>query len=120
MVDDAKRALDIYGPVLSAIKGKMTRRCPKTDHMKPLLPIPLDVLNAHSHVDVSLDIMKVQGILFLVLLQANHQFCTTEGHRNKVNLRANYRRHQEDSQDVPSKGARIKLKLYTKVLLDQV
>jgi ribosomal protein L15 len=65
-VDDAKRALTIYGPDIATIKGKTTRtdaadRVPTFE----AVPLPPTIMEHHRNVTLCVDFFFVQGLTFL-------------------------------------------------------
>ena len=82
-IDDAKRALHIYGPDVSHLKGKTTRRRPEPIPITDLVPIPEDVLAAQKYVNLSMVYFFVQGIPVLHTISRNFHFQTVEFLLNK-------------------------------------
>ena len=64
-VDDAKRALHIYGPDGESLKGKMTRRRPQRIGEAIMINIPDTIKELHPTISLSADYFFVQGIAFL-------------------------------------------------------
>jgi len=64
-VDDAKRALLIYGPNVAALKGKTTKG--PSQHVPTFNPVQIQgfILQHHSDVTLCMDIFYVQGHPFL-------------------------------------------------------
>jgi hypothetical protein len=63
--DDAKRALQIYGPEVATIKGKTTRQSPVSITHKINIPIPLTIQDTHPTINLSADYFYVQEVPFL-------------------------------------------------------
>jgi hypothetical protein len=62
-IDDVKNAAKIYGPDLAAIKGRTTRkegRGPINDYME----IPEEFIEAHKDIELTMDIVTVEGLKF--------------------------------------------------------
>jgi hypothetical protein len=74
-VDDAKRAMLIYGPDLATIKGKTTRGKP-TPHVASLqaVSIPAPILEHHREVTLCIDLFFVQGQAFLHTISCKLQY----------------------------------------------
>ena len=64
-VDDAKRALHIYGPDVESLKGKTVRNTPNAIEDMTRVDIPETLKDLHPHVNLSADYFFVQGIAFL-------------------------------------------------------
>jgi hypothetical protein len=73
-IDDAKRALLIYGPDLATIKGKTTKGSP-APHTPSFLavPIPAPILEHHKDVTLCVDFFFVQGQAFLHIISRKIQ-----------------------------------------------
>jgi hypothetical protein len=88
-VDDAKRALIIYGPDLAAIKGKTTRG-KLTPHVPSFVavPIPAPILEHHHQVTLCVDFFFVQGQAFLHTISRNiqHRIVDAVPDRTKVTI----------------------------------
>jgi hypothetical protein len=74
-VDDAKRAMLIYGPDLATIKGKTTRG-KFVPHVKSFqaVPITAPVLKHHHDVTLCIDFLFVQGQAFLHTISRKLQY----------------------------------------------
>jgi hypothetical protein len=62
-IDDVKNAAKIYGPDLAAIKGRTTRkegRGPINDYVE----IPEEFIEAHKDIELTMDIVTVEGLKF--------------------------------------------------------
>jgi hypothetical protein len=85
-VDDAKRALLIYGPDLATLKGKTTRGQP-TPHVPSFVAvsIPAPILEHHSNVTICADFFFVQGQAFLHFIsrKIHHRIAYPVNDRNK-------------------------------------
>ena len=82
-LDDAKRALHIYGPDTAHLQGKTTRDRPAPIPITDLTPIPRDVIEAQRFVNLSMDYFFVQGIPALHTISRNIHFRTVEFLLNK-------------------------------------
>ena len=82
-IDDAKRALHIYGPDPAHLKGKTTRRKPAAIPITDLTPLPEEVVAAQRFVNLSMDYFFVQGIPILHTISKNFHFRTVEFFLNK-------------------------------------
>jgi hypothetical protein len=87
-VDDAKRALLIYGPDVAAIKGKTTKG--PSQHVPTFNPVqvPGFILQHHSDVTLCMDIFYVKGHPFFHTISRKVQFRTVAPvlNRNKATL----------------------------------
>jgi len=87
-VDDAKRALLIYGPDVAALKGKTTKG--PSQHVPTFNPVrvPGFILQHHSDVTLCVDIFYVQGHPFFHTISRKVQFRTVAPvlNRNKATL----------------------------------
>jgi hypothetical protein len=63
-VEDAKRAVLIYGSDTGALQGKLTKTAPEHVPTLSLLTLPDSILQYHREVTVCIDIFYVNGILF--------------------------------------------------------
>ena len=80
-IEDILIAEKIYGPDVSGLKGKTTRRKPprvETDYVA----LPPDILKNHGKVVLSADILFVQGYPFFVTISRNIKFNTVEDLNN--------------------------------------
>jgi len=77
-VEDANRALHIYGPDVAALRGKTTRTTPT--HVPPdqIRPLPLDIIQAHGNITICSDIFFVDGHAFFSTISHNINFITLE------------------------------------------
>jgi hypothetical protein len=76
--DDANRAVKIYGPDISTLRGKTVRTTPDhipSDQQEQLLP---EILKEHSQVTLCIDLMDVDTHVFLVTVSRNLHFITME------------------------------------------
>jgi hypothetical protein len=73
-VDDANRALQIYGPDLAALRGKTVRR--QIDHVPSNQsdPVLSSILMDHGNVTLCLDILFVDGLIFVATVSRNLLF----------------------------------------------
>ena len=82
-VDDAKRCLHIYGPVIAHLQGKTTRRKANAIPITNLIDIPREVVKAQQFVNLSADYFFIQGIPVLHTISRNFNFRTVEFLINK-------------------------------------
>ena len=76
-VDDINRAEKIYGPNITALKGKTVRSKPevvKTDYVN----VPRSILENNSTTALAADISVVNKIPFFALISRNVKFTTAE------------------------------------------
>jgi hypothetical protein len=76
-LDDAHRALAIYGPDVAALKGKTTRTtaAPRAPTFAAV-PLPSTVLAHHQNVTLCVDFFLVQGLCFLHTISRDIGFRT--------------------------------------------
>ena len=79
-VDDAKRALHIYGPDVEALKGKQTRARASKIVDGQRIEIPDTIKDLHPHIHLSADYFFVQGIAFLHSISRGYNMRTVEQH----------------------------------------
>ena len=79
---DIANAEHIYGPNLSALKGKTVRR-PVPIGRQHTEPVPKHILDAHGSYDLTADIMFVNKIPFLVTLSRGLRFGTVPALPNR-------------------------------------
>ena len=77
-VDDAKRALHIYGPDVESLKGKTVRNRPVPIEDMTRVDIPNTIKILHPRVNLSADFFFVQGIAFLHSISRGYDFRTIE------------------------------------------
>ena len=77
-VDDAKRALHIYGPDVEDLNGKTVRGKPNILEKSVMVTIPDTIIELHPRVDLSADYFFVQGIGFLHSISGGYNFRTVE------------------------------------------
>ena len=82
-LDDTKRALHIYGPHLAHLKGKTVRKKPNPIEITDFVPLPKQILQAQSFINLSVDYFFVQGIPVLHSISHNIHFRTVEFLMNK-------------------------------------
>jgi len=82
MVDDARRAVTIYGPDVPAIKGKAVKSDPV--HVPTSTPsaVPMPILSDHSHVTLCIDFFFIQGLLFFHTISRKLKFHTVSAVKN--------------------------------------
>lgn len=89
-IDDAKRALIIYGPDVAVLKGKTTRgKSPSVPITMPI-HVPESILKFHQQVHLCADIFYVQGIRFFHTISKKLKFrtiSTIESRKHPVLLR---------------------------------
>jgi Reverse transcriptase (RNA-dependent DNA polymerase)/Zinc knuckle len=74
---DIRAAEEIYGPDIGSLKGKTVRR--KVDHVEAdATTVPCSILTRYKNVTVCADVMKVNGIPFLVTISRGIRFGTAE------------------------------------------
>lgn len=74
-VNDAEIATKIWGPNITALKGKMVRRSPDAVAQDVVL-IPKQIRELHRNVSLSIDIFFFNGIAFFITLSRNIRFTT--------------------------------------------
>jgi hypothetical protein len=72
--DDAKCALAIYGPDITTVKGKATRKVVKHVPSFKCVDLPQSVLTHHSKVALCIDFMYINGNIFFHTISKNIQF----------------------------------------------
>ena len=77
-VEDAKRAVAIYGPDVHALRGKTVRTTPEHVPADQIRHLPLDILQAHGTVTICADLFHVDGLLFLATISRNLNFLTVQ------------------------------------------
>ena len=82
-LDDARRALKIYGPDIAHLKGKGTRPKAGRIEIRGLTPLPQEVLDNQRYVNLSMDYFYVQGVPVLHTISRNFHFRTVEFLLNK-------------------------------------
>ena len=65
-VDDAKRALHIYGPDVESLKGKTVRKTPKAIEDMTRVNLPETLKDLHPHANLSVDYFLCRGLLFYI------------------------------------------------------
>ena len=74
---DVKRAEEIYGPNVYALKGKTMNR--KVDHVvAPITKIPKKILKEYKNITLCIDVMFINGIKFLLTVSQNIDFVTAQ------------------------------------------
>ena len=81
-MEDAKRALHIYGPDIEGLKGKNVRQ--KPDKIKEItrVNIPDTIKDLYPNINLSADFFFVQGIAFLHSVSEGYDFRTVENIKN--------------------------------------
>ena len=79
-MDDAKRALHIYGPDIESLKGKMTRARPRKIMDAQRYEIHTTIKELHQKIHLSVDCFLLQGIAFLHSISRGYTFRTIEHH----------------------------------------
>jgi len=77
-LEDAKIANYVYGVEPSTIKGKSTRVTPAPVRPASIFPLPDYVKQFHSHVTVCVDVMFLNGSIFLTTVSEGFIFRTVE------------------------------------------
>ena len=77
-VDDAKRALHLYGPDEAVIKGKTTKKRQSVIKNVEVIPLADSILTKHKSVHLMVDHMFIQGLLCLVTISQGYNFRTVE------------------------------------------
>jgi hypothetical protein len=78
MVDDANRALKIFGPDLAALRGKTVRRQVEHVPSNQSDSVLSSMLKEHGDVTLCLDIIFVDGLIFVATVSRNLHFITIE------------------------------------------
>ena len=73
-MEDAKKALHIYGPDIEGIKGKMMRNKPQGIEVIQTVDIPSTINDLHPRISLSADYLYVQGIAFYTVYQVDITF----------------------------------------------
>ena len=77
-LDDAKRALHIFGPVISHVKGVTTRRPAPPIKMQYQIPMPDDIMRLHPSVYIFGDFVFVQSVCIQTTISEPYEFETIE------------------------------------------
>jgi hypothetical protein len=85
-VDDANRAIKIYGPDVAALRGKTTRTTPTHVTSDQLRPLSFNILYAHKEITLCVDIFFVDGFIFVGTVSQHLQFITIEHIPNRTML----------------------------------
>ena len=83
-VDDAKRAVLIYGPPIPSLKGKTSQNAPKPLPNFIRQQIPAPILDAHKEVVLSIDNFFVNGNKFLHSISRKIKFRTITSISNRL------------------------------------
>jgi len=75
--EDVAAAEDTFGPDVGTLKGKTVRTSQGRVRIN-LLPIPALIMDRYRHVTLAADIMKVNGVTFLVSISRAIKFGTVE------------------------------------------
>jgi len=75
--EDVAAAEDTFGPDVGTLKGKTVRTSQGRVRIN-LLPIPALIMDRYRHVTLAADIMKVNGVAFLVSISQAIKFGTVE------------------------------------------
>jgi hypothetical protein len=75
--EDVNIAKKIFGPEISSLKGKTTRRKP-VPVIEDCIKIPRELIAAQHSVTLCLDGMKVNGIPFLTTISKNILYCMAQ------------------------------------------
>ena len=77
ILDYIKNYNTIFGPDVTSLKGKMSRRKPKPV-VSNYVKIPKDILQLHKTVLLAADIMFVNGMALLVSISRHVKFTTAQ------------------------------------------
>ena len=77
-MDDAKRALHIYGVDVESLTGKTTRRTPEAIGDWTRVDVPATLKDLHPRINLSADYFFVQEIVFLHSILRGYAFRTVE------------------------------------------
>ena len=77
-VDDAKRALHIYGPDIEGLKGNSVRKRPLPITELATVDIPDTLKDFHPTINFSANYFFIQGIAFLHTISRGYEFRTVE------------------------------------------
>lgn len=97
-VEDVNIAEKIFGPDIYTLKGKATRTKPKTI-VKDYIEIPTELKEKHESVELCIDIMYVQSVLFLIGIATDLKLVTVV-YTQKKRTRAFGKRHQGDGEAI--------------------
>ena len=89
-VDDAMRAVFIYGREISSLKGKDTRRKSLSINNIPKLESQRSIIDYHLTVFLAVDYMIIQGIPFMHSISNNIKFRTAESINSKKPYKRTY------------------------------
>ena len=76
-IEDINAAVKIFGPSISTLKGKSTRRTP-APVINDYIEIPKEIMKTHKDIHLCADIMYVQEVMFLVTISKNIKFMMAE------------------------------------------
>ena len=84
--NDVENAMTIYGPDLSFLKGKSTRKRSKPIENIQVTDIPMAIHQNHTKIVVSVDYMIVQNIAMFIAIDESYQFRFLQSvHKRKAN-----------------------------------
>ena len=83
-VEDAKRAVTIYGKETAFIKGKTTRRPPTPTEKVEVEPVDPLILKNHGKVTIGVDVFYVQGMKFFHSISTKIKYRTTTFIKNRT------------------------------------
>ena len=86
-LEDAKRALHIYGPNVDVPKGKTVRQKSSKINEMDTVDVPEQLINNNKNVYLYADFMYVQGIPILTMISSGYNFRMVDPfpHKNKAN-----------------------------------
>ena len=77
-LEDAKRALHLYGPSVVTLKGRSVRRRSHRINKSTPIKLPKKILPTHRDVYLYADYMFVQGVPSLTTISGEYRFRTVE------------------------------------------
>lgn len=77
-VDDVKLAIQVYGPDISSLKGKVTRAGTHHVPSTSIIPLPTKLLTLYKDVTLCIDIFYLDKLVVLATVSRNLLFITTD------------------------------------------